>query len=153
MIGCDGTSFHVSSVCKKVYYYLYWINAHYKYLPNDVLKLLIDSLVLSCLTYALPVWGPAISKQCLTRLQRQHNWAVRIVKNLRKFNDVSAHRTQLGWLPIDTLIHYRTLCTMCQLYHKTFNLLNPPILFGPQHTYSTRCPPTFANTERCRRLS
>ena len=98
------------------------------------------------LTYALPVWGPAISKQCLTRLQRQHNWAVCIV---RKFDHVSARRTELGWLPVDTLIRYRTLCTMHQLYHKTFNLLDPPILFGPQHTYSTRCPPTFANIERC----
>ena len=140
---------HISTVCKKVSYYLYWINAHYKHMP-DVLKLLIDSLVLSRLTYALPVWGPAISKQCLGRLQRQHNWAVRIVRNLRKFDHVSAHRTGLGWLPVDTLIRHRTLCTMHQLYHKTFNLLDPPILFGPQHTYSTRCPPTFANIERCR---
>ena len=39
---------------------------------------------------------------------------------------------------------------LCVLYHRTFTLLNPPILFGPQHTYSTRCPPTFANTVRCR---
>ena len=121
-------------------------------MPNDVLKLLIDSLVLSRLTYALPVWGPAISKQCLTHLQPQHNWAVRIVKNLRKFDHVSAHRAALGWLPVDTLIRYHALCTMHQLYSRTLNLLDPPILFGPQHTYSTRCPPTFANIER-RRLS
>ena len=59
---------HISTVCKKVSYYLYWINAHYKHMPNDVLKLLVDSLVLSRLTYALPVWGPTISKQCLARL-------------------------------------------------------------------------------------
>ena len=77
--------------------------------PMMFLKLLIDSLVLSYLTYALPVWGPAISKQCLTHLQHQHNWGVRIVKNLRKFNDVSAHQTQLGWLPVDTLV----LCVSC----------------------------------------
>ena len=66
-------------------------------MPNDVLKLLIDSLVLSRLTYALPVWGSTISKQCLTHLQRQHNWAVRIVKNLRKFDHC---RTEFGWLPV-----------------------------------------------------
>ena len=81
----------MSTVCQKVSYYLYWINAHYKHMPNDVLKLLIDALVLSHLTYALPVWGAAISKQCLTCLQRQHNRAVRIVRNLRKFDHVSAH--------------------------------------------------------------
>ena len=95
-------------------------------------------------------WVPTISKQCLTHLQRQHNWAVRIVKNLKKFDHVSAHHTELGWLPVDALICYHALCTMHQLYHRTFTLLNPPILFGPQHTYSTRCPPTFANTVRCR---
>ena len=126
---------HVANVSKKVSYYLYWINAHYKHLPNDVLKLLIDSLVLSRLSYALPVWGPAISKQNLHRLQRLHNWAVRIVGGLRKFDHVSGHRVALGWLPVDTLIQYRTLCTMHQLHHRTFNLLDPPILFGPQHTY------------------
>ena len=82
---------HVANVSKKVSYYLYWINAHYKHLPNDVLKLLIDSLVLSRLSYALPVWGPAISKQNLHRLQRLHNWAVRIVRGLRKFDHVSGH--------------------------------------------------------------
>ena len=63
-----------------------------------------------------------------------------IVKNLRKFDHASAHCTELGWLPVDTLIRYRTLCTMHQLYHKTFNLLDPPIRFVPQHTYSIRCP-------------
>ena len=136
---------HVSTVCKKISYYLL---SHYKHMPNDVIKLLIDSLVLSRLTYALPVWGPAISKQCLTRLQRQYNWAVHIVKNLKKFDHVSAHCTELGWLPVDALICYRTLCTMHQLYHRTFTLLNPSILFGPQHTYSTRCSRTFANTMR-----
>ena len=66
--------------------------------------------------------GPAISKRCLTRLQHQHNCVVRIVMNLRKFDHVSAHCTELGWLPVDTLIHYRTLCTKHQLYHRTSRL-------------------------------
>ena len=29
---------YISHVCKKISYYLYWINAHYKHLPTDVLK-------------------------------------------------------------------------------------------------------------------
>ena len=143
---------HISHVCKKISYYIYWIYAHYKHLPNDVLKQLIDSLVLSRLTYALPVWGPASSKQCIMRLQRQHNWAVRIVKSLRKYDHVSAHQVSLGWLPVETLIRYWTLCTMHQLYHKQTVLLDPPILFGSEHNYSTQCPLTFANFSR-RRLS
>ena len=131
---------HISTVCKKVSYYLYWINAHYKHMPNDVLKLLIDSLVLSRLTYALPVWGPAISS---TSAQLGSAYS-------QEFEEILSCLCPSHWLPVDTLIRHRTLCTMHQLYHKTFNLLDPPILFGPQHTYSTQCPPTFANIERCR---
>ena len=37
-------------------------------------------------------------------------------------------------------------CSVLNIF--LFELLNP-ILFGPQHTYSTQCPPTFANTMRC----
>ena len=66
------------------------------------------SVVLWRLTYALPVCNPAISKQCVIRLQCQHNWAVHIVKNLKKFNHVSTHR-----LSVEALIRYRTLCASC----------------------------------------
>ena len=54
--------------------------------------------------------------------------------------------TQLGWLLVDTPV----LCVPCISFIIRFNLLDPSILFGPQHTYSTRCPPTFANIERHR---
>ena len=89
---------------------------------SDVLKLLIDSLVLLHLTYALPVWDPATSKQCVMRLQRQHNWAVCIVKNLRKFDHVSARQVKLGWLSMHSLIStwcpptfaYLTRCYLSQ---------------------------------------
>jgi len=43
---------------------------------SAVLKLLADSLVLSRLGYALPGWGPAISKTSLSHLQRQQNWVM-----------------------------------------------------------------------------
>ena len=142
----------MANVSKKVSYYLYWINAHYKHLPNDVLKLLIDSLVLSRLSYALPVWGPAISKQNLHRLQRLHNWAVRIVGGLRKFDHVSGHRVALGWLPVDTLIQYRTLCTMHQLHHRTGSTY---IVWSSTYVFYTVSPyirkyckmPFFTNTD------
>ena len=65
-------------------------------------------MVLSRLTYALPVCSPAISKQCVIHLQCQHIWAVHIVKNLRKFDQVSTHR-----LSMEALIRYRTLYASC----------------------------------------
>ena len=52
---------HVSYLCKKMAYYLYLISRHHKVLPMFILKLLVESLVLSHLNYALPVWGPAFA--------------------------------------------------------------------------------------------
>ena len=48
-------SCHVSTVCKKVSFYLFWINYHRKCLSSLILKMLLDSLALSRINYALPV--------------------------------------------------------------------------------------------------
>ena len=65
-------SSHVAAVCKKASFYLFWIASHRKALPSEVIKMLIDSLVLSRFAYALPVWGPMLSKFQLNRLQHLH---------------------------------------------------------------------------------
>ena len=70
----------------------------------------------------------------------------------RKFDHVSGRHTELEWLPVDTLIHYRTLCIMHQLYHKTFKFTGFTYTVWSStylYSYSTRCPPTFASIERC----
>ena len=46
---------------------------------------------------------------------------------------MSARHAHLGWLPVERIILYRRLRAMNQGYS------DPPVLFGPQHTYSTRC--------------
>ena len=66
-------SSHVATVCKSMAYYLYLINYHSKSLPYEILKMLVDSLVFSRLTYALPVWGPAVHQNSLSRINRLHN--------------------------------------------------------------------------------
>ena len=38
---------HVSAICKKISFYLFWINSFLKNLPSSDIKMLIDSLVLS----------------------------------------------------------------------------------------------------------
>ena len=63
-------SSHVASVCKSMAYYLYLISYHSKSLPYEILKMLVDCLVFSRLTYALPVWGPAVHQNSLSRLNR-----------------------------------------------------------------------------------
>ena len=60
-----------------------------------VLKVLVQSLVLSHLRYAVPVWGPSLSHDLQSRLEKTFNRAVRVIYGLRKFdyvknaNDVS----------------------------------------------------------------
>ena len=57
----------------KMAYYLYLSNAHKRCLNSNLLKLLVESLILSHLYYALPVWGPPLTPQLsqhLVRLQR-----------------------------------------------------------------------------------
>ena len=93
-------SSHVSQICRNMSYCLMLISSHVKYLPNTIVKMMIESLVFSRYTYALPVWGPAISMDSMSRLQRMQNRAVRLSCGLRKFDHVSQNRTNLGWLPI-----------------------------------------------------
>ena len=40
-------STHVAAICKTMSFYLFWINSHRKTLPTEVIKMLVDSLVLS----------------------------------------------------------------------------------------------------------
>ena len=63
-------SSHVSGICKKMSYYLNLLNSHRFVLNNNIMKLLLDSLVLSHIYYALPVWGPSLSVQLSSHLKR-----------------------------------------------------------------------------------
>ena len=127
-------------------YYLYLISHHHKVLPVFILKLLVESLVLLHLNYALPVWDPALGHDLLARLVKMHNHAIRVIGELKKFDHVSNFRRQLNWLSVDSLIQYRCDAMMYRYYNSEHNnciLLNPPIQFGRQSIYSTRTCPYF----------
>ena len=105
----------------------------------------MDTLVLSQF-YALPVWGPSLGTAAVSRLQRLCNRAVRVTCGLRKYDHVSAARHNLGWLPFELLVQYRTLVLMHRHYvHDNCVQLNPPLLFGPNHGHNTRQSPHFCN--------
>ena len=117
-------------------YYLYLISHHNKVLPVFILKLLVESLVLSHLNYALLVWGPALG-HLLARLVKMHNRAIRIIDGLKKFNRVSNFRRQLNWLSVDSLIQYHCDAMMYRYYNSEHNNY-PLIQFSRQSIYSTR---------------
>ena len=86
-------SSHVSKVCGvAVAYYLSLITYYAKSLPSPIVKMLIESLILSRCTYALSVWGLAISKDSLCQVNRLQNRAVHLVCGLQKYDYVSQCR-------------------------------------------------------------
>jgi len=90
-----------------------------------------QSLVLSCLIYALPAWITMITAAHQQRSQRMHNCGVCIAASLRKFDHVSYHRHNFHWLSIPSLIRYRSLCGMVQTFYlKHDTSLDPPMAFG-----------------------
>ena len=50
----------------------------------SLMKMLLESLVLSCLLYCVAVCGPSLGSTLLQRLQRMQNHAVRLCCNLQK---------------------------------------------------------------------
>jgi len=131
--------YQVSETCRKMSYYLYLISLHKHCLSADLIKLLVESLVFSHLSYCLPVWGPPLSKQLL---QRQ-------CKHLSKFGHVSEHYHQLKWLPLRKIQLYSVRLMYCQYHHTKCIPLMPPIEFGPYHShYDTRTAAYFANPKR-----
>ena len=74
---------HVSYLCKRMAYYLYLISRHHKAFPMFILKLLVESLVLSHLNYALPLWDPALAHDLMAKLVKMHNRAIRVIGGLK----------------------------------------------------------------------
>ena len=67
-------------------YYLYLMNYHRCVLPSHILRMLVDSLVVPQLTYALSVWGPSLKVNLSSCLYRLYNRTVRITCGLRKYD-------------------------------------------------------------------
>jgi len=148
---CD----QVANVCKKMSYYVHLVNCHKKELPDAIIKLLMNSLVLSQLYYALPVWGPSLLQCHITRIQQLQNRAVRLIYRLHKYDHITEYYNRLRWLKFPQLIHFNSVCSVFQQYHqyqyhssRGIPLL-PPIQFGNQTCYNTRTAPYFANPIRC----
>ena len=72
----------------------------------SLIKLLMDSLVLPHMQYALPVWGPSLYQQHSQRMQRLQNCAVCLIFSLNKFDHVSNYYKQLQWLNLDQFIQF-----------------------------------------------
>ena len=93
---------------------------------------------------------PSLNQQLRQRLEWTQNRAVRLCKNLSKFDHVSDHYQSLSWLPVQQLIQFRSVGMMYHQYNHSRGIsLSPPIKFGCcQSVYDTRVTGHFANPER-----
>ena len=78
---------------------------------KDTLKLIIESLVLSKLFYCSTVWANT-SDSNIKKLQLVQNFAVRIITGARKYDHITPHLQELGWLPVKDHLRYRDLLIM-----------------------------------------
>ena len=110
--------------------------------------MLINSLVISHLDYALPVWGLPLTQNLVNRLQWLQNWGICIVYSLHKYDHVSKYCNTLSWLPIYNHICYRCLCTMHHYYYDKDNVipLDPPIILGQVYNITCATPQLLQNS-------
>ena len=137
---------YVASVCSKMSYYLHFLSSHCHIIDYSLMKMLLESLLLSYLSYCVVIWGPFLGSTLLQRLQRMQNRVVRLCCDLQKYDHVSVFYHRLSWLPLPCFIQFRSLCLMyCQYYQFKCIPLESPIVFGRTSFYSTRTPTYFAN--------
>ena len=137
---------HIDKVCKSMSYYLYMIGSHCTSLTKSVSKMLVKSLVLSHMRYAISMWEPALQQRYISHLQWMQNRGIRLLCNLKKYNHVSSHRLDLRWLSVQEQIKQSILsCMYHQCHYQTCLMLHPPIQFGTTHSYFTRSNRQFAN--------
>ena len=130
-------------------YYLYLLNSHRHVLNNNIIKLLLDSLVQSHMYYSLLVWGPSLSLQLSSRLKRLQNRAVHLAFSLKRYDHVSEYYKQLNWLPLDQFIKFCSICSMYKQFHQRCCIpFEPPIQFGQSHSHYTRTSLSFARIVR-----
>jgi len=79
-------------------YYLYLINTNKSVLSDNIIKLLLESLVMSHLNYALPVWGTSLTQQNISRIQLLQNQAVCLLCHLNKYDHITSSYNKLQWL-------------------------------------------------------
>ena len=124
-------------------YYLCLLRFHRDVIENSLMKMLLESLVLSHLSDCVTVWGPSLAN---TLLQRMQICAVQLCCGLRKYDHVTEFYHRLRWLPLPCFIQFKSLCLIYHQYHQfRCILLDPSICFGGSSAYCTSTPTYFAN--------
>ena len=113
----------ITSLCRSAHFHLRNIRAIRNLLTDSAAAQLVHALVTARIDYCNSfLYG--IPDYKLTKLQRVHNIACRIVCNIRKFDHITPHMFDLHWLPIKMRVRFKVLL----LTYKAYNGMAPAYL-------------------------
>ncbi len=110
----------MKSVKKK--YWACWsiLNRISSYLDKKSRIIVVESLVLSHISYCLIIWGTTNSF-LISKVQKLQNFATRVaVGGIKKFNHVSPAYKELEWLKIQLKHSYDICCTMFEIINNVY---------------------------------
>ena len=117
-------SAQIAEISRRLFASIGSLKRYKHFLPVKTKTTLAHSLLLPILDYADSCY-PDLSEEQLNKLERLQNLCIRFIYGLRKFDHVSDHRRQLGWLPIR---HRRNFRMLTLLYSILYNPLSPAYL-------------------------
>lgn len=113
----------ITSLCRSAHFHLRNIRAIRNLLTDSAAAQLVHALVTARIDYCNSLlYG--IPDYKLTKLQRVHNIACRIVCNIRKFDHITPHMYDLHWLPIKMRVRFKVLL----LTYRAYNGMAPAYL-------------------------
>ena len=102
-------------------------------LPPQIIKPIVNSLVLSSVRYCLSVYGNC-NAQSMHRIQKIINFCARVVTGRRKRDHISDAVRLLGWLPAREMIVCHSLC----LLRRVMDVGEPALIANQLATRSER---------------
>ena len=117
---------HVSALVKKCNGILIGLSHVRHQIPQDLLPLLVNALVISHVRYCLAVFGGG-SERNTHRLEKVLNFGLRVISGRRKFDHISDVRGALGWPTARQLYKLHSL----NLLHK-IRITEEPLVLSSQ---------------------
>jgi hypothetical protein len=130
----------VNLTCRSAWYHLYQLGKISKYLSDTQLKSVIQAFVISKLDQNNSLLAGA-SKYQIKKLQSVQNAAAKLVRRMKRYDNVEPPLAELHWLPVDQRIQFKLLL----LGYKCLNGQGPEYLsellipYTPPRTLRSSC--------------
>ena len=121
----------INQLCKTLYFQIRNISKIRHFIPEDISKKLVTTLVLSKLDYCNSLFV-GLQDYNIKRLQTAQNSAARLVKRQSKSCHITPLLRELHWLPVHARIHYK----ICLYVYKCLNNLAPLYLSSMIEMYA-----------------